>query len=135
MPMKAHETDAGYDLYAVSAKTMLPREVAKFPLRLKVCLPNGYEMQIRTRSGMASKGIFVANSPATIDAGYRGEVCVLLYNSTDAPYVVEQDSRIAQAVFNKLPEVELECMLVGVWEHLYAENSDRKEGGFGSSGV
>jgi dUTP pyrophosphatase len=90
--------------------------------------PAGYEAQVRPRSGLALKhALTVPNSPGTIDAGYRGEVCVIMLNAGKEPYEIKRGDRIAQMVISKLPEVEL----VQVEE---LSESLRGAGGFGSTG-
>ncbi len=99
------------------------------PTGIKVAIPDGYEIQVRSRSGMVfKKGVFVLNSPGTIDSCYRGELGVILYNSTDSWVTIGHQERIAQLVLNKVPQIE--------WKEV-AELNDtiRGEGGFGSTGV
>jgi dUTP pyrophosphatase len=118
---------AGYDLKSADDVTIYPGEFKLVGTGLYFELPLGTEIQIRSRSGMAKKGVLVANSPGTIDSDYRGEVCVILYNAMEDVYVVKKGDRIAQAVFNVLPIVELN----------YSEelnSSTRGDGGFGSTG-
>lgn len=91
-------------------------------------IPRGYEIQVRSRSGLAKKGIFVANSPGTIDSDYRGEVGILIFNSNDYPVFINDGDRVAQLV---LKEVEVP------WWEIVEELSEteRGSGGFGSTGV
>ena len=98
------------------------------PTGLKICLPNGYEAQIRPRSGLAVKnGITVANAPGTIDTDYRGEIKVALINLSKRDFIVEHGMRIAQMVISPVKQAEL--VLVDS-----LEDTDRGEGGFGSTG-
>lgn len=91
-------------------------------------LPEGYEAQVRPRSGLAIKyGITVLNSPGTIDADYRGEICVELINLSNKPYIVKFGERIAQLVFNKYEQAEF----IEVEE---LSKTERGEGGFGHTG-
>lgn len=91
-------------------------------------VPKGYECQVRPRSGMAIKhGITVLNSPGTIDSDYRGEVCVILYNSSDQAFEVKKGERIAQLVFAKCEQADLISA-----DKL--EETERGEGGFGHTG-
>ena len=91
-------------------------------------MPHGYELQIRSRSGLALKnGIMVLNSPGTIDSGYRGEVGVILFNSSSEDFIIKKGDRIAQAVLQKIEFIEWE-------ESSELKDSSRKEGGFGSTG-
>lgn len=132
LPAKAHEDDAGYDLYARTGKglriELKPAERMIIPVGFRLALPSGYEAQIRSRSGLAAKlGLFVLNSPGTVDAGFRGEVGVILYNASLSNHTINDGDRIAQMVINRLPDVGLTIV-----DDL--ELSARGEGGFGSSG-
>ncbi len=121
---------AGMDVRAdlMEAVTLAPMERALIPTGLFVELPEGYEMQVRPRSGLAAKhGVTVLNSPGTIDADYRGEVKVILVNLSNTPFVVEPGERIAQLVVARHERVEWSCS-----ENL--SSTERGEGGFGSTG-
>ena len=127
-PRKAHADDAAYDIRSRIDALMRPGEVKLVPSGLFLELPAGYEAQIRPRSGNAlKKAVTVLNSPGTIDAGYRGEVGVILYNAGAEDFRIERGDRIAQMVIQKLPEVEL----VAADE---LADSQRGAGGFGSTG-
>ena len=104
-------------------------ERALIPTGLRMALPNGYEAQIRPRSGLALKhGISLVNSPGTIDADYRGELKVLLVNLSDSPFVIEHGERIAQMVVAKHEHV--------IWNETKSlETTERGAGGFGHTGV
>ena len=99
------------------------------PTGLFISLPKGYEAQVRPRSGLAIKrGITVLNSPGTIDADYRGEICVILINLSAEPFVIEDGERIAQMVIARHEQAE--------WEQVEAlDETERGAGGFGHSGV
>ena len=98
------------------------------PTGIYIELPKGYEVQVRPRSGLALKhGITVLNSPGTIDADFRGEICVILVNLSNIPFTIASGTRIAQLVFSKCEQVEL----VEVEE---LNNTERGEGGFGHTG-
>jgi len=128
-PAKAHEDDAAYDLRANADMSIAPHAAALVPTGLFLELPIGYEAQVRPRSGLAlKKMVTVLNSPGTIDAGYRGEVGVILINHGDTPFDIKRGDRIAQMVIQCLSQVQLE---------LAAELSatQRGAGGFGSTGV
>ena len=128
VPTKQHHDDSGYDLYSLDTKALKPGEISLFKLGFSIEIPVGYEMQIRSRSGLALKhGIIVLNSPGTVDSGYRGELGVILFNTSAEPYVVNKYDRIAQAVFCKVEDVEwkLSTQLGG---------TARKKGGYGSTG-
>ncbi len=102
---------------------------ALVPTGLFIALPEGYEAQVRPRSGLALKhGITVLNAPGTIDADYRGEVCVILANLSDSPFTINDGERIAQMVVARHEQVE--------WEPVTELNdTDRGAGGFGHSGL
>ena len=98
------------------------------PTGIYIELPKGYEAQVRPRSGLAFKhGITVLNSPGTIDADFRGEICVILVNLSNIPFTIASGTRIAQLVFSKYEQVEL----VEVEE---LNITERGEGGFGHTG-
>ena len=123
---------AGLDLLAAvpdDASVMLaPGKHALIPTGLTIALPQGYEAQVRPRSGLAAKhGVTVLNSPGTVDADYRGEVCVLLINHGDQPFPIRRGERIAQMVIAQVARVEL----VPVTS---LSATDRGSGGFGSTG-
>ncbi|MDQ1474108.1 MAG: dUTP pyrophosphatase [Bryobacterales bacterium] len=115
------------DLHAVEVVTIAPGATKLVPTGISIELPPGYEAQIRPRSGLALKyGITLPNSPATIDPGYRGEIKVIVHNLGQAPFTVEPGERIAQMVIARYEAVE--------WEEGDLNESQRGEGGFGSSG-
>lgn len=131
LPAYAHDTDAGADIY-------LPEDVVIYPhtfgtlvhTGLKVALPKGWELQVRPRSGLSSKtALRVSNTPGTIDAGFRGEVCVIVDNLGDEEVRLSAGDRIAQLVFQ--PVYHFFGIVV---EDINTFESDRGEGGFGSSG-
>ena len=129
IPQYAHgpEEDAGMDLCAVEAASLAPGERKLVSTGLSIELPAGYEAQLRPRSGLALKyGITLPNSPATIDPGYRGEIKVILQNLGSEPFQVSPGERIAQMVIARYEAVE--------WEEGDLSDSQRGEGGFGSSG-
>ena len=130
LPAYATEHAAGLDLVAaVPAPLVLPPgRRALVPTGIALALPDGFEAQVRPRSGLALKnGVTVLNSPGTIDADYRGEVGVILINHGDQPFTVERGQRIAQLVVARHERV--------VWEPAAAlPDSARGTGGFGSTG-
>ena len=99
------------------------------PTGLFTSFPSGYEIQVRSRSGLALKqGVFVLNSPGTIDSGYRNELGVILFNTSDDVFEISHGDRIAQLVLAKVSLIE--------WNEVVdLDSSDRGEGGFGSTGV
>lgn len=108
LPIKAHSDDAAFDLKARTDVTIQPHKTVLVPSGLFIELPEGYEAQVRPRSGLALKhSITVLNTPGTIDAGYRGEVCAIMINHGDMPFEIKRGDRIAQMVIQKLPEIEL----------------------------
>ena len=131
LPQYATPQSAGMDLRANidESVTLQPLERHLFPTGLRISLPEGYEAQVRPRSGLALKhGITVLNSPGTIDADYRGEVGVVLVNVSNEPFTVEPGERIAQMVIARHEQAEF--ILV---EELDA--TERGEGGYGHSGT
>lgn len=121
---------AGLDIRADldAPVTLGPLERAMIPTGLFVELPEGCEMQIRPRSGLAAKhGITVLNSPGTIDADYRGEIKIILVNLSDEPFTVEAGERIAQMIVARYEQIEWQPV-----EELGA--TERGAGGFGSTG-
>ena len=128
MPAKAHPDDAAYDLRSRAEVTLAPNTTVLVPTGLFLELPPGFEAQIRSRSGLALKhDLFLPNAPGTIDAGYRGEVGVILCNRGGRAFRISRGDRIAQMVIARLPEV----VMVEADE---LEPSGRGSGGFGSTG-
>ena len=132
MPVKAHADDAGYDLKSMNEYKLWPGEQILVDTGINIKLPEEedyiYESQIRPRSGLAlKKGITITNSPGTIDASYTGNVGVILKNGGREIFYINKYDRIAQLVINKLPKTEFEVV-----DKL--EETDRGDGGFGSSG-
>lgn len=131
LPSYATEHAAGLDLLAAvnETKTLKPGERALIPTGLAIALPDGYEAQIRPRSGLALKnGISLVNSPGTIDADYRGEVGVIIINHGQEPFVIERGARIAQMVIAPYTRAAFS-------EVLELPTTARGAGGFGSTGT
>ncbi len=132
LPCYATMQSAGMDLYAAlnDSAVLNPLERLLVPTGIVIAIPNGFEGQIRPRSGLAAKhGITVLNSPGTIDSDYLGEVKVCLINLSNQPYEIKRGDRIAQILITPVPEI--------IWnniEEFYAKETARNEGGFGSSG-
>ena len=130
-PAYATPYSAGVDLKANIEEpvTLGMLERTMIPTGLFIQLPEGYEAQVRPRSGLAAKhGLSVTNSPGTIDSDYRGEVCVLLVNLSKDPFTIEPGERIAQMVIAHHEHVE--------WEEVeQLDESSRGAGGFGSTGT
>ena len=130
-PAYATELSVGMDLRAnlEESVTLNPLERKLIPTGLYISLPAGFEAQVRPRSGLAlKKGITVLNTPGTIDADYRGEICVILVNLSNEPFVVENGERIAQMVVAKHERVE--------WQEVEVlDETERGAGGFGHTGT
>ena len=131
LPQYATPLSAGMDVRAANEQPIKinPLQRAIVPTGLFLEIPAGYEVQVRPRSGLAAKkGITVLNAPGTIDADYRGEVCVILVNLSSEPFVVEKGERIAQLVLSRHECIE--------WDECRSlSESERGDGGFGSTGV
>ena len=147
LPKYAHKGDAGLDLRAnveeiknsnyffnaikLNDTTIIlnPGGRVLIPTGLYMAIPEGYEFQIRPRSGLAlNHGITVLNTPGTIDATYRGNIGVILKNDGTEPFIIEQGDRIAQGVLNKVEEANL-------IETDSLDETDRSDSGYGKSGV
>ena len=130
LPSRATSGAAGFDLRACVDGTLSvdPGERATVPTGIAVALPEGYEAQVRPRSGLAARhGIGLVNAPGTIDADYRGEIRVILINLGSARFDIARGDRIAQLVVHRLPEVDFEAV-----DEL--PESERGAGGFGHTG-
>lgn len=131
LPQYATELSAGVDLRAniESPIELRPMERRLVPTGLFMALPPGFEAQVRPRSGLAIKhGITVLNTPGTIDADYRGEVCVILINLSDESFFISDGERIAQMVIARHEQAEWEPVEV-------LSETERGAGGFGHSGT
>lgn len=132
LPLPAYETpgSAGIDLRAIleEAQSVAPGARALIPTGLRLAIPEGFEGQVRPRSGLALKtGLTVANAPGTIDADYRGEVKVILINLGPEPVEIAHGDRIAQLIIAPVARA--------VWREGPLDRTARGEGGFGSTGV
>ena len=131
LPAYATHQSAGLDLRANLSEPIVlrPLERALVPTGLHIALPDGYEAQVRPRSGLALRhGITVLNTPGTIDADYRGELKVLLVNFSNDDFVVNDGERIAQMVVARYEQVQFETVSV-------LDETERGEGGYGHTGV
>lgn len=131
IPKYATPFAAGLDISACNETdvTLLPQSVALIPTGLAIELPIGYEAQLRPRSGLALKNaISLPNSPATIDADYRGEIKIILINHGKEPFTVKKGDRIAQIVIAKVEQADFV-------EVLSLSETERGEGGFGHTGT
>ena len=131
LPTYATALSAGMDLRANIEEdiTLLPLQHQLVPTGLHIALPEGYEAQIRPRSGLALKhGITVLNTPGTVDADYRGEIMVLLVNFSNEPFTVKDCERIAQMVIAKHEKVDFELVDT-------LDETERGAGGYGHTGL
>ena len=132
IPLPSYSTSgsAGMDIRAAIKEPMnlKPMEVEMIATNLSVEIPEGFEIQVRPRSGLAAKhGIGILNSPGTIDSDYRGEVKIILINFSKEDFTIQPGDRIAQIILSKVYRAKLE-------ETKELNNSKRGEGGFGHSG-
>lgn len=133
LPLPHYQTvhSAGVDLYA-AVETDMAIDAGKWkliPTGIAIAIPEGYEGQVRPRSGLALKhGIGMLNGPGTIDADYRGEIGIILFNFSDKPFAIKRGDRIAQLVFAKIEQAKLVIV-----EQL--SETARGAGGFGHTGV
>ncbi|MDH4214620.1 MAG: dUTP diphosphatase [Candidatus Thorarchaeota archaeon] len=129
MPQLARLGDAAYDLFSSVDYELMPREWYAVPTGIAIEIPDGYEGQVRPRSGLAAKeGVTVLNTPGTIDSGYRGEVKSIMINLGDKPFKITKGMRISQLAIRPVPEVQF----IEVDE---LSDTERGEGGFGSTGI
>lgn len=129
LPTYAHPGDAGLDLAANESLTLAPRDRAAVATGIAVAVPEGWVGLVHPRSGLALRaGLTVANAPGTIDAGYRGELKVILVNLGDEPVDISPGDRIAQLVLQRVGQAR-------VVEVDRLEDTVRGAGGFGSTGV
>lgn len=129
LPERATPGAAGYDLTSSMAVDLAPGAFAKVPTGLRLAIQEGFEGQVRPRSGLAAKfGVTVLNAPGTIDSDYRGEVCVLLINHGRSTFKVEAGMRIAQLIIAPVESAH--------FQHVAKlDSSSRGSGGFGSTGT
>lgn len=131
LPQYATSQSAGMDLRANIDEPIVlhPMERKLIPTGLHIALPEGFEAQVRPRSGLALKyGLTVLNAPGTIDADYRGEIGVVLINLSDKDFVVNDGERIAQLVISRYEQAELQLVKI-------LDETERGEGGYGHTGV
>jgi dUTP pyrophosphatase len=127
LPERATPGSAGFDLYAAEHAVLQPGQRLVVGSGWATEFPPEWELQVRSRSGMAGRGITVANAPGTVDSDYRGELAALLVNNSAEPYLIEPGDRIAQILFARVPV----AVLVEVDE---LSETARGTGGFGSTG-
>lgn len=131
-PEYAYATDSGFDLYSVDEHVLEPFGRKLIPTGLHFNIPDGYEIQVRSKSGLALKeGLMVLNSPGTVDQGYTGEIQVILFNTTNEFKKINKNQKIAQGVVSPV--------VSGKWIKLLEkdqiEPKDRNHNGFGSTGI
>lgn len=131
LPQYATPLSAGMDVRSSSTQPIVLKPLGRaiVPTGLFLEIPSGYEVQVRPRSGLAAKhGVTVLNAPGTIDADYRGELCVILVNLSNEEFIINEGERIAQIVLAKCEHIE--------WEDADSlSETQRGEGGFGSTGT
>lgn len=133
IPQFAYEFASGFDLFSIEEASIKPNSTSIISTGLAFIIPRGYEVQIRSKSGIALKNeVIVLNSPGTIDSDYRGEIKVILSNLSKEIFEIKQGQKIAQGVLSKLPKVNL---LEISKEDFLKHESLRGEKGFGSSGI
>lgn len=129
LPHYVHPGDSGMDLYSIEDITIAPQSTAFVHTGLTIAVPEGFEAQVRPKSGLALKhSVSVLNTPGTVDSGYRGEICVILINHGQEPFQIKKHTKIAQMVI--CPVV---CAEIAEVESL--DDTTRGEGGFGSTGL
>jgi len=129
IPSYAHQDDSGADLYASEDCTLEPMKISLIGSGVHLAIPQGYEAQVRPKSGLALKhGIAFVNSIGTIDAGYRGEIKIIAINLSQVPYEVKKGTKIGQLVFQKIEHAQFE-------EAAELDETARNHGGFGSTGL
>ena len=131
-PSYAYPTDSGFDLHSTEELYIESFDRILVPTGLHFDIPEGYEIQVRSKSGLALKqGLMVLNSPGTVDQGYTGEVKVIIFNTSKEKIKIEKGQKIAQAVFSPV--------VSGKWVNLVKvnniEDKDRSDKGFGSTGI
>lgn len=128
LPTYAHDTDAGADVYSSESVTLNPYETKLIGTGIATAIPKGYEISIRPRSGLSLKSpLRIANSPATIDSLYRGEIKIIMTNTGSSPFSIEKGDRIAQMIISPVPMIQ--------WNEVEElDSTERGSGGFGSTG-
>jgi len=130
IPTYGTDGAAGFDFYALEDTTLSPGQTKLIKTGIAMAIPQGYEIQVRPRSGMSLKTTFrVANAPGTIDSDYRGECCVIGHNLADGKLrnvYIKKGDRIAQGVLSKVPQANFQVVKE-------LDDTDRGSGGFGST--
>jgi dUTP pyrophosphatase len=131
-PEYAYQSDSGFDLRSTEEVWIHSNDRNVIPTGLRFDIPEGYEIQVRSKSGLAlNQGLMVLNSPGTVDSGYQGEIKVIMFNTTNQKVKIEKGQKVAQAVL---------CPVVsGKWVDLIKvekiNDKDRNDNGFGSTGL
>ncbi len=130
VPKYQTEGSSGFDIYAHIKEPVIiePMKWAVIPTGLRFEIPKGFEIQIRPRSGLATKGIFILNTPGTIDSDYRGEVKIIIANFSKEKFVIKPKDRIAQGILSRIYKAEFV-------EEKSLPPTARGEGSFGSTGI
>lgn len=133
LPLPQYQTQgsAGMDVYAAISEMIIiePKQTLMIPTGISIALPQGYECQVRSRSGLAAKnGVFALNAPGTVDSDYRGEIKIILSNFSDEAFEIKRGDRIAQLVVAQYEHIQ--------WEEVdNLDETQRGAGGFGSTGI
>ena len=131
-PIYNYESDSGFDLYSTEEVTIKPFGRALVPTGLAFDIKDGYEIQVRSKSGLAiNQGLMVLNSPGTVDSGYLGEVKAIVFNTNDTPFTIPVGMKVAQAVL--CPVISGKYVQLTKVNEL--GNKDRGDKGFGSTGI
>ncbi|MCK5787780.1 MAG: dUTP diphosphatase [Chlamydiia bacterium] len=128
LPIYKTSGSSGADICAFEKKVIKKGKIAVIRTGVSLEIPEGYESQVRSRSGLSLKGIFVLNSPGTIDSDYRGEINIILANMGDEDFIVEKGFRIAQLVFSRVSIVKFN-------QNQVLSITSRGEGRFGHTGI
>lgn len=129
LPIYSHDGDSGMDISSLKNYYVPPKECKLVSTGLEFEIPYGFELQIRPRSGLAlNRGITILNSPGTIDAGYRGELKILVFNTSGRTYKIKKGERIAQGVVSKIE-------IVSIIESDKLSETKRGDRGLGSTGT
>ena len=128
LPSRRNRQDAGWDCYAAEDAVLLPHTIGKVSLGFSLEIPEQWAVLLLPRSGLASRGITLSNSPGLIDSSYRGTVAALVTNLNEEPFTISRGDRICQLVFLPVPEVHWQ-------EATELSVTQRGTGGFGSTGV
>lgn len=127
-----YESDSGFDLFSSEQITLEPFGRALVPTGISFNIPEGFEIQIRSKSGLAiNQGLMVLNSPGTVDQGYTGEILVIVFNTNNHSVIIEKGMKVAQAVLSSV----VSGKFVNLKKVDSVENKERGSNGFGSTGI